>query len=371
MTEPSTLYVGAMSGTSVDGLDLALISVSGDTIRFEAGRTVSLPSPLTRALHDLAASRDESLDAFGRADRELGELIGRSIVAFLSELGHDSRRVRAIGSHGQTVRHRPDSSNGFTLQIGDPNRIAELTGIDTIADFRRRDVAAGGQGAPLVAPFHAALFRTHRESRTVVNIGGIANVTSLPADPDAPLSGFDTGPGNTLLDQWIGRHLGRRYDAGGDWSASGRIAPQLLDRLTRHAYFDRAPPKSTGREEFGLPWLDEMLLGLDVEPVDVQATLLGLTATTIARGVRAVGASGSPVILCGGGRHNRALVRALVAALPDRDVQTTDDYGYDGDFIEAGAFAWLAHRTVNRAVGNAPDVTGACGARILGGIYPG
>ena len=371
MTESPTFYVGAMSGTSVDGLDLALISVSGEHIGIEAGRTVAFPATLTTALLDLAAGRDESLDALALADRALGDVIGGAINTFLSDLGCDRSRVRAIGSHGQTVRHRPNEPHRFTLQIGDPNQIAEKTGIDTVADFRRRDVAAGGQGAPLVAPFHEALFRSRAEDRVLVNIGGIANATYLSADPATPVIGFDTGPGNTLLDRWIARHRGLRYDAGGDWARSGIVSRALLDALSAHPYFDRPAPKSTGPEEFSLAWLDAALVGRAVEPADVQATLVALTATAIARGVRGIAAKGTTVILCGGGRHNRALVDDLAAALPEMSIRATEDYGYDGDFIEAAAFAWLARLRVDGRAGNLPNVTGACGGRVLGGLYPG
>ncbi len=261
----------------------------------------------------------------------------------------------------------------FTLQIGDPNRVAEVTGITTVADFRRRDVAAGGQGAPLVPPFHAALFRSPGEHRAVLNLGGIGNFTLLPADPDVPISGFDTGPGNALMDDWISHARQQPYDHHGDWAASGEVDDVLLERLLGDPYLSAPPPKSTGREYFNLTWLHEQLerhlADRQTDAADVQATLCAFTAETVARALANWGSQTQRVLVCGGGRHNRTLL-AAIAARVRCPVETTDDHGVDGDSIEAAAFAWLAHQTLNGQSGNEPTVTGARGPRVLGAIYP-
>lgn len=366
------LYLGAISGTSVDGLDLALIETS-QRIRIVAGTTVALPDELRRDLLALGRPVPTDLDLLGRADAALGELIGRTALAFLGDRGIAAADVMAIGSHGQTVRHRPTGALSFTMQIGDPNRIAEISGITTVADFRRRDIAAGGQGAPLVPPFHAALLRSDTENRAVLNLGGIGNFTLLPADPDAPVTGFDTGPGNALMDDWIVQTRQVPYDRDGAWAASGRVDEALLERLLADPYLSAPPPKSTGREYFNLAWLNEQLrqhlAARPTNDADVQATLCAFTAETVARALAAWGGGTERVLVCGGGRHNRTLLAAIAARLPC-PVETTDDHGIDGDLIEAAAFAWLAHQTLNRQHGNEPAVTGARGPRVLGGVYP-
>ena len=265
--------------------------------------------------------------------------------------------MRAIGSHGQTVRHRPNGVNAFTLQIGDPNRIAELTGVATVADFRRRDLAAGGQGAPLAPGFHATLFSHVHERRTVLNIGGISNITRLRT----PLLGFDTGPGNALMDQWCAKHQSVAFDEGGAWAATGQVDEPLLELLLSDPYFALAPPKSTGREHYNLDWLDERLQSslrpehVPLRPEDVQRTLLELTATSIANAIANWAAETERIIVCGGGRLNRLLLRRL-ETLAKAAVDTADDHGWDGDAIEAGAFAWLAHQRLHSAPANVPSV---------------
>jgi anhydro-N-acetylmuramic acid kinase len=372
MTKSPALYVGALSGTSVDGLDLALIAIEGPDIACRAGRTVPLDLELTRLLHGLASGTVDSIDDFGRADHLLGATIAESVLTFLRDLGIPPGAVRAIGSHGQTVRHRPEADRRYTLQLGDPNVIAEVTGIDCVADFRRRDLAAGGEGAPLVPPFHRAIFQSAAERRVVLNIGGIANVSMLPEAPDDSVRGFDTGPGNTLLDHWIRRVRGLPFDDRGAWAASGSVCNGLLADLLEHPYFAIAPPKSTGRETFGAAWLDSHLaVRSSLEPADVQATLLELTAHTIADGIRGHDDGGRTVIVCGGGRHNTVLMHALAEQLPGYRIAMAESFGFDGDHVEAAAFAWLAHRAIEGAPGNAPAVTGARGPRPLGGLYPG
>jgi anhydro-N-acetylmuramic acid kinase len=365
------LYLGAISGTSVDGLDLALVEFS-DQIRIIAAATVALPSLLQETLLALGQPGAGDLDQLGGTDAALGTFIGESALKFLSDNGHTAATVTAIGSHGQTVRHRPGGAYPFSLQIGDPNRIAEITGITTIADFRRRDVAAGGQGAPLVPPFHEALFRDPVEDRAVLNLGGIGNFTLLPADPTAAISGFDTGPANALMDDWIFFSRRERYDRSGAWAASGRVDQMLLERLLQDEYLAMAPPKSTGREHYNLAWLREHLdarsVNAHLADIDVQATLCAFTAETVARALDTWGSGTRRVLVCGGGRHNLTLLAGLRERL-DCPVETTDQHGVDGDCIEAAAFAWLAHRTLNGQPGSAPTVTGAREARILGAIY--
>ena len=364
-------YLGAISGTSVDGLDLALLEISR-TINVTAASTVTLPDGLRRDLLKLGRAGDDDIDVLGRADAALGEFIGQAALEFITANG-SPRDVTAIGSHGQTVRHRPTGEYPFTLQIGDPNRIAEITGITTVADFRRRDVAAGGQGAPLVPPFHGALFRTDREHRAVLNLGGIGNFTLLPAEPEAPITGFDTGPGNALMDDWISHTRQQPYDHHGEWAASGEVDEVLLERLLADPYLSAPPPKSTGREHFNMAWLKEQLekhlADRRASDADVQATLCAFTAETVAQALNAWGGATERVLVCGGGRHNRTLL-AAIAKRVHCPVEATDDYGVDGDSIEAAAFAWLAHQTLNGQAGNEPAVTGARGPRVLGSIYP-
>jgi anhydro-N-acetylmuramic acid kinase len=366
------VYLGAISGTSVDGLDLALVEISR-AISITAATTMTLPDALRRDLLTLGKPGNDDLDVFGRADAILGEFIAQAALEFLAANDVSAGDVTAIGSHGQTVRHRPTGDAPFTLQIGDPNRIAEITGITTVADFRRRDIAAGGQGAPLVPPFHGALFRSDSEHRAVLNLGGIGNFTLLPADPDAPITGFDTGPGNALMDDWISQTRQEPYDHHGTWAASGRVDEVLLERLLADPYLSMPPPKSTGREYFNLAWLNEQLERHLADRPDsdanVQATLCAFTAETVARALAAWGSATQRVLVCGGGRHNRTLL-AAIAERVRCPVETTDDHGVDGDSIEAAAFAWLAHQTLTGQSGNEPAVTGARGPRVLGAIYP-
>lgn len=366
------LFLGAISGTSVDGLDLALLEIS-NSLAVTASTTVSLPEPLRADLLALGQPGQSDIDVLGRADATLGEFIGAAALEFLAGNGTDAAGISAIGSHGQTVRHRPTGQTPFTLQIGDPNRVAEVTGITTIADFRRRDIAAGGQGAPLVPPFHGALFRTPGEHRAVLNLGGIGNFTLLPADPDVAITGFDTGPGNALMDDWISHAHQKPYDHQGEWAASGEVDDVLLERLLDDPFLSAAPPKSTGREYFNLAWLHEQfehhMADRRIPDADVQATLCAFTAETVARALARWGAETQRVLVCGGGRHNRTLL-AAIAERVRCPVETTDDHGVDGDSIEAAAFAWLAHQTLNGQRGNEPAVTGARGPRVLGAIYP-
>lgn len=363
------LYIGLLSGTSMDAADAALLDLGELPPRLLAARAVPYPDALRTTLQALARGEGDDIDRTARADRALGRLFAGAVHDLIDEAGVAATEVAAIGSHGQTVRHHPEGADAYTVQIGDPNTIAHETGITTVADFRRRDLAAGGQGAPLVPAFHAACFCSATEDRAVLNLGGIANLTLLPAT--GPVSGFDTGPANTLLDGWAARHLGRPVDSGGEWAATGRAVPALLARLRADDYFERSGPKSTGPERFHPDWLAERLAGVDAGPADVQATLVALTATTVADGLRRALPDAARLLVCGGGVHNRSLLAALREALSPLPVGSTAEYGVDPDWVEAAAFAWLARETLAGRPGNIPEVTGAGGPVVLGGIYPG
>jgi len=363
------LYLGLISGTSADGIDAALVRFGERVAKLALARTYAYPDALRARVLTLAKSRASiALDDYGHLDVEIGECFANAAIALLHEAGIDRTAVAAIGSHGQTVCHRPTGAFPFTLQIGDPSVIAERTGIITVADFRRADVAAGGQGAPLLPGLHAAAFADPEIPRAILNLGGIANLTMLT--PGRDVLGFDTGPANCLLDAWGARHLGVARDEGGAWARSGRMDKDLLARWLADPYFAAVPPKSTGREVFNLDWLDAHLPS-DIAPVDVQATLLALSARSIADAVRKHGIGTREVFACGGGVHNPALMDALRAELVDMRVDTTAALGLDPDFVEAAGFAWLARARLSGEPGNLPSVTGARGPRILGAVYTG
>ena len=371
----NALYVGLMSGTSIDAIDSALVHCSESEVSLVATLEHRIPAALADRIADISHPGDNEIESMGRLDRELGRLFADAVSALLAQAGIEATRVRAIGCHGQTIRHRPpsalnDANTAFTLQIADPNTIAERTGITTVADFRRRDIAAGGEGAPLAPAFHAAAFAREGTRRAIVNIGGIANVSLL--NGTRLTGGFDSGPGNTLLDQWVRRHHGERFDRQGLWAASGQVLRPLLDRLLAEAYFSRSGPRSTGKETFNLGWLEQQLAQfVDATPVDVQATLAELTAASIASAIELSGLEAEEIYVCGGGAHNKDLLARLGRRLPGKMLQTTATLGIDPDWVEAATFAWLAYRTLNSLAGNAPAVTGAAGERILGAIYPG
>jgi len=360
-------YVGVITGTSVDGLDLALLEID-EHIRFLRTETVPLETTLRDQLLALGQPGPDEIDRLGAADQQLGLAIGRGINRFLEAADIDGKDVAAIGSHGQTVRHRPDGAAPFTMQIGDPNQITETTGIACVADFRRRDMAAGGQGAPLVPPFHAALFRVAAEHRVIANIGGISNITVLSRDGSNPVSGFDTGPGNGLMDAWIDHCRSEPFDADGSWAASGHCDQSLLNQMLADPYLSRQPPKSTGREHYNLAWLTDRRGAFSTSNVDVQATLLDFTASTLCAAIKRWAPNSQRLLVCGGGRNNKALMNRL-ASLAPCPVETTDQHGVDGDGLEAAAFAWLAHRRLQGLSGNEPAVSGARGSRILGAVY--
>jgi len=365
--------VGLMSGTSVDAIDTALVAFDPDP-RLVATLEHPIPTALRQEIQALSHPGENEIERLGRLDRRLGGLFGEAVLALLEQAGANPDSVTAIGSHGQTVRHRPPSAGhgdtSFTLQIADPNTIAEVTGITTVADFRRRDMVAGGEGAPLAPAFHADAFAEDGVNRAIVNVGGIANVSLLQGKH--LVAGFDTGPGNTLLDLWIARHRGEAYDRAGQWAAQGLVNSTLLDQLLAHPYLTLQGPRSTGKEDFNLAWLDDQLTHqTEVAPADVQATLAQFSAQTIAAPIVDSGLEVDAVYLCGGGAHNDDLVSRLAALLPECTVDSTAALGVPPDWVEATLFAWLAQRTLAGLPGNSPQVTGATGPRVLGAIYPG
>jgi anhydro-N-acetylmuramic acid kinase len=370
------LYMGMISGTSADGIDVAIARFHDAPVpraELAFGRTYAWDPALREVLVDLGQRAPAlTLDEIGALETRIGQAFADAAESAIRDSGIERAALAAIGSHGQTLRHRPDGPLGdgrhrFTLQLGDASLIAETTGVRTVADFRRRDVAAGGHGAPLLPALHAALLSSTDEDRAVLNLGGIANLTLLPAD-GGPVRGFDTGPANGLMDAWCLRHTGWPYDRGGSFAGSGRVDPDLLARLLDEAYFALTPPKSTGRDQFHLGWVESKLGGSET-PADVQATLLALTAATVVEALRATLPGTKRVIACGGGVHNPALMQALTDALPGVAVESTAAHGIDPDMVEALGFAWLARQAVLGRPGNLPSVTGARGWRVLGAIH--
>lgn len=371
---PERLYVGLMSGTSVDAIDCALISSADTGVSLLATHEHAIPPELRQRIAAISHSGTAEIERMGTLDRELGHLFATAALNLLAQANTPADRVSAIGSHGQTIRHRPPSAAAdtpaFTLQIGDPNTIAEITGITTVADFRRRDIAAGGEGAPLAPAFHAAAFAAADCNRAIVNIGGISNTTVLRGR--ALEQGFDSGPGNTLLDHWVQRHRGQDCDLNGQWAAAGTVLEELLEALLQHPYFDLRGPRSTGKEAFHLDWLDEVLQAHpQADPGDIQSTLAQFTVASIARGIASAGTPVDEVYICGGGAHNIDLMNRLRTRLAPAKVDSTQALGMSPDWVEAAAFAWLAQRTLDGLAGNAPAVTGAAGERILGGVFAG
>jgi len=365
------LFAGVMSGTSLDGVDAVVADFSpssGAACETLGAAHVGLPTMLRDELLALQTPGANELARAGSAANMLAELYADAVRRALSNAKLDPKQVTAVGVHGQTLRHRPE--RGWTLQLNNPARVAERAEIAVIADFRSRDVAAGGQGAPLVPAFHAALFRDKNRHRAIVNIGGIANMTDLPAT--GAISGFDTGPGNALLDLWCARNRGDSFDAGGAWAATGQVSAALLTALLDEPFFSAKPPKSTHRDKFNLTWLEERLAAANWkgEADDVQATLVALTARTIADAIRAQAPEAVDVLACGGGARNATLMKALSRELAPRRVGTTADEGIPVEHVEALAFAWLARETLAGRPGNLPSVTGAAGPRVLGAIYP-
>jgi anhydro-N-acetylmuramic acid kinase len=353
-----------MSGTSLDGVDAVLTKFNDQRCHVTHTHFLAYSPALRAELLALHVSGENELERTAILGNQLAQLYATAVNQLLAIADSDKAKISAIGCHGQTIRHRPEL--GFTLQIGNPALLAELTGINVVADFRSRDIAAGGQGAPLVPAFHHALFSDGQIHRVILNIGGIANLTNLPID--GTVNGFDSGPGNMLMDAWAEQHLGKAYDESGNWASTGQIIDELLDALLAHPFFKQTPPKSTGRDMFNLPWLEHYLQA-DYAAADVQRTLLELTAQTIAMSIKEYCGAVSEIYLCGGGAHNQLLVHRLQQLLHPVKIGMSDALGINADWVEAAAFAWLARQAVHQLPGNLPAVTGAKGERILGAIY--
>lgn len=364
----SDYYIGLMSGTSVDGVDCALVQFDGDQPKLVATHSEPINPELRADILHLCVGKNIDLALYGTTDVAIGQLFARAALALLESADIKRTAIRAIGSHGQTVFHHPQGDTRFSLQIGDPNSIAQHSGITTIADFRRRDMAAGGEGAPLAPLLHRNCFQSASTDRVVLNVGGIANITVL--NKDGTCLAFDTGPANVLMDYWIAKHQQKNYDKNGDWAASGNVIQPLLKLLLDEPYFARPTPKSTGRELFNGPWLEEKLhkLGQELAIADIQATLLRFTIDSIVGEIRK-SAVPTEVYVCGGGAHNNAFMAGLQARLRDCNVLSTAKLGIDPDWVEAIAFAWMAKQTIEGRTIDTTPFTGAAQATVLGGIY--
>lgn len=367
LSQNLTLYIGLISGTSVDGVDCVLVDFSENTPKIVSTHFQPSPEELRNDVLEVCTGEHLSPEQLGTLDIKIGHFFAAAVNELLALSKVNAKDIAAIGSHGQTVWHKPNGDYPFSMQLGDPNSIAYLSKIKTVADFRRMDVAAGGQGAPLAPLLHQDVFYSTQFDRAVVNIGGISNITCLPAS--GKNLAFDTGPGNVLMDYWIGKHQQKRYDENGDWAATGQIEPALLQRFLAEPYLKLAHPKSTGRELFNGNWLETQLKGFGkVSAADVQATLLEFTAATIAADINAA-MKPSALYVCGGGAHNSVLMAAIAKKLPSCQVDSTAALGIDPDWVEAVAFAWMARmRVLGRAI-DTRAFTGAAKPVILGGVY--
>jgi len=364
------LYIGLMSGTSMDGIDAALVDFSNNKIKVLANHSHEISRELKDKLKHLCQdNKHNSIDMLGETDSELGLVFADAVNNLLKQSDTNAKQITAIGSHGQTIRHQPKFKHPFTLQIADANQISYHTGITTVADFRRKDMAAGGEGAPLAPAFHQQVFYSAQENRAVLNIGGIANVTYLGADKNC--FGFDTGPGNTLMDAWIQKHKNIAFDKNGEWAADGIVDKNLLEILMQDNFISQAYPKSTGREHYHLNWLQQQLSAFKhLSPQQVQATLCQFTCNSIVSAIENNLPDINTLIVCGGGVHNSHLMNLLSATLKHVSVKSSEEYGVAPDWVEAIAFAWLARQTINNLAGNIPSVTGAKKPLVLGAIYP-
>ncbi|WP_299690214.1 anhydro-N-acetylmuramic acid kinase [uncultured Vibrio sp.] len=363
------LYIGVMSGTSMDGVDSALVSIEGDSITLLAHDEFPMPDDLKTRLLEVCIGQKTDLIAIGELDHQLGHLFADAVLQLLDKSGTATSSVTAIGNHGQTVFHQPTGDSPFTMQLGDANIIAAKTQIQTVADFRRKDMALGGQGAPLVPAFHHTIFHPQDSSVVVLNIGGISNISVLR--PNQPTLGYDTGPGNMLMDAWVEKHTGEKFDRDAQFALKGQLNQALLEQLLNESYLSQMPPKSTGRELFNLPWLEQQLTDFKyLMPEDVQRTLCEYTALTIANNVETYCLGNQPALyVCGGGTRNPLLMLRLSELLPSWQVDSTTSKGVDADYMEAMAFAWLAQRHVHQLPSNLPEVTGASRAASLGVLY--
>ena len=365
----TNLFIGIMSGTSLDGVDVGLCSFENKACQLIATHFLPYPAELKLALLALHNPTENELEAAILLGNQLAKLYAAAVTALLASAKVDADKVTAIGCHGQTIRHRPnfEPELSFTLQIGNNALLAELTNITVVGDFRSRDIAAGGQGAPLVPAFHQAIFGSKEQNRAIVNIGGISNITYLAKN--GTVLGFDSGPGNMLIDSWIKRHLNQDYDVDGAWAATGVVLDSLLFNMLAEPYFALAPPKSTGRDLFNNHWLKQHLLYPHLRPQDVARTLTALTVQSLYDALKKCG-DVDEVYICGGGAHNNCLITSLQALLGNVPVHTTKALGIDVDWVEAVAFAWLAKQSIENKPSNLPAVTGAKGLRVLGAIYP-
>ncbi|PSW16922.1 anhydro-N-acetylmuramic acid kinase [Photobacterium sanctipauli] len=362
------LYIGVMSGTSMDGVDTALVEMVNGKITLLASADYPIPDQLKQRLLNICIGQDTNLVEIGQLDHQLGHLYADAVNHLLAQSGYKAEQIHAIGNHGQTVFHQPTGDSPFTMQIGDANIIAAKTGIDTVADFRRKDMALGGQGAPLVPAFHQSIFESKASSVVVLNIGGISNISVLR--PQQPVIGYDTGPGNMLMDAWCERHIGEKFDRDAQFAKRGHVDQALLASLLEEPYLSLGAPKSTGRELFNLPWLENKLAGYDIRHEDVQRTLCEYTASTIATEVIRYQVGEQPQLLvCGGGANNPLLMKRIAELLPEWQVGTTTEKGVDSDNMEAMAFAWLAHQRMHNLPSSLPEVTGASKAASLGVVY--
>ena len=361
-------FIGVMSGTSLDGIDVVLAAINESVVAQQASLSYPIPVAIKEDILAICQGQTLTLSQLGQLDTRLGRLFADAVLALMRQENVQPTDIVAIGCHGQTVWHEPTGEAPNTLQIGDNNQIAAHTGVTVVGDFRRRDMALGGQGAPLVPAFHHALLAHPVERRMVLHIGGIANLSLLA--PGVPVRGYDTGPGNMLMDAWIWRQCGKPYDKDAQWASEGKVLLPLLQNMLSDSWFALPAPKSTGREYFNYGWLERHLARFQgLRPQDVQATLAELTAVTIAEQVLLSGGC-ERLLVCGGGARNPLLMARLAALLPGTEVSTTDAAGISGDDMEALAFAWLAWRTMSGLPGNLPSVTGACEATVLGAIFP-
>ncbi len=362
------LYIGLMSGTSLDGIDAVLVRFENEQPTVLESICLDISSSLKDEIKSLINPTTNEINRLMTLDVQLGKSFAEAVQQLIAKAKIKKEDIVAIGSHGQTIRHLPKQAT--TLQIADPNIIAEVTGITTVADFRRRDMAAGGQGAPLVPAFHEQIFRDNKKNRVILNLGGIANVTILPADKNKPVTGFDTGPANTLMNHWVQQQQNKSYDESGEWAASGTINKDFITQLLNDDYFKFTPPKSTGTEYFNPAWLTKKLSAFPfLAAEDVQASLCAFTATTIIDDINQYADEAEEIVICGGGVHNSFLLQQLSQGLSNIEINSSAKYGLDPDYIEATAFAWLTKQTIEHKPGNLPEVTGAERAVILGGVY--
>ncbi len=363
------IYIGTMSGTSMDGLDLIAVDFNQSQVHLLFSKTIPYPDKLRDELTGIALNPDATINQMCKLDTLLGQFYAATINTFIDTNNINRKDIVAIGSHGQTIRHNIDHDSPYTLQIGDPNIIAAKTGVTVVADFRRRDVALGGQGAPFATAFHNQVFRSDKINRAIINIGGIANITFLPADNNKPVCGFDTGPGNTFLDAISSQFFQEKFDSNGKHARSGKIHTEILKTMLEiEPYFKQNIPKTTGTDYFSPDWLERFQIK-DIPPQDIMATLVELTVLNLCNGIQSLPEQIDECYICGGGAHNSYLLERLKHHLQSSSIETTESLGVHPDWVEALAFAWLAQQTMQKKPGNLPSVTNAEKFTILGAVY--